>query len=689
MELNSGDLFTNRNGIELALSSLNGNANLKAYYRFTSGALTTDSSGNSRTLTAISDPAETTGRFAGGVDLDVDDAYSIADHADLKPTGNFSIGGWFKKNGASATYPPIFSSWSSNTNFAGIQLRLSISGVSLLVGRNTGTVAGTDFTETVSTLNYCDNKWHFAVGTWDGSNLKVYVDGILVSTTAWANAPGYAATNYVRVGCRNASGTNDRFFEGSLDDVFLFNGLALSQTQISELWGSGLVSYHRFEGNSLDSTDFDNDGTDTAVSYGTSYGKIGQGVHFDGSTGYIRLGTFANLGSLLPLGSFTWSFWIKTTYTAAITAFGLLNTGATTIFKINFNRDKDDIYSAGKTSFAIRDNAGLANGVEMSTNIYDGNWHMCTVVVTPKSHAYQWYVDGSAVTSTPRNTNDIGATSNFEFPLAIGAENNRGTIGAFFPCDLDDMAIFNRALTSGEISTLYNIKAWTKALTDQVTLSEVVARGRTRNFSDIVTLSEAFIKSTSRFLSDAFAGLTDSINFVNGKGLEFNDQISLTDNIQRDVSKTFLETITLSEVLNKIKNQFKEFVDSFTGLIDSLTSSYGRHIELNDTVTTTDEISKSTTRGLLDTMILSESFNKVRGKVKQLTDTLTLSETIVKSRVMARQFLDTIIATDTIRKYVNGILIGTWRKVAKGVADTWTKINKATNLWRKENKPEP
>lgn len=33
-------------------------SNLKAYYRFESGALTTDGSGNSHTLTAISDPAE-------------------------------------------------------------------------------------------------------------------------------------------------------------------------------------------------------------------------------------------------------------------------------------------------------------------------------------------------------------------------------------------------------------------------------------------------------------------------------------------------------------------------------------------------------------------------------------------------------------------------------------------------------
>ncbi len=38
---------------ELNLTVLKDNSALKAYYRFESGALTTDSSGNSHTLTAV------------------------------------------------------------------------------------------------------------------------------------------------------------------------------------------------------------------------------------------------------------------------------------------------------------------------------------------------------------------------------------------------------------------------------------------------------------------------------------------------------------------------------------------------------------------------------------------------------------------------------------------------------------
>ena len=86
---------------ELASTSWYTDAQLKAYYRFSTGALTTDSSGEGHTLTAISDPSEDSGGVFGyAVALDGNDAYSATDHADFKPTGNFTIGGWIKASSA-------------------------------------------------------------------------------------------------------------------------------------------------------------------------------------------------------------------------------------------------------------------------------------------------------------------------------------------------------------------------------------------------------------------------------------------------------------------------------------------------------------------------------------------------------------------------------------------------------------
>jgi hypothetical protein len=108
--------------MELNESALLSDASLKAYYRFEDDALTTDSSGEGHTLTAVSDPAEVaSGKFGGAVTLDGNDAYSATDHADFKPTGNFTVGGWVKTTSSGF----IFQSYSRNTNRAGILLAIT------------------------------------------------------------------------------------------------------------------------------------------------------------------------------------------------------------------------------------------------------------------------------------------------------------------------------------------------------------------------------------------------------------------------------------------------------------------------------------------------------------------------------------------------------------------------------------
>ena len=217
-----------------------------AYYRFTSGALTTDSSANGHTLTDIGDPAEdASGVFGGAVVLDTNDAYSAADHANFQPTGAFTIGAWVKSTVTGATHY-IFQSYSQNTNVAGITMYLSTAEkLAILLGRNTGAVNNTDYKSVVGVSTTLTNgSWHFCVFTWDTSYIRIYVDGVLdTAAVSWANAPGYAATNYVRVGCRNRTGTNEQFFVGSLDDVFLINGTALSADQIAGIyWGTKSIN---------------------------------------------------------------------------------------------------------------------------------------------------------------------------------------------------------------------------------------------------------------------------------------------------------------------------------------------------------------------------------------------------------------------------------------------------------------
>ena len=72
------------------------------------------------------------------------------------------------------------------------------------------------------------NTWYNIVGTYDGINLKVYLNGVLEGTTP-VGSPN-AASGPLVIGA--ASGGN--FFDGQMDDVRIYNG-ALTAAEIGVL----------------------------------------------------------------------------------------------------------------------------------------------------------------------------------------------------------------------------------------------------------------------------------------------------------------------------------------------------------------------------------------------------------------------------------------------------------------------
>jgi hypothetical protein len=229
---------------EIATTNWYTDASLKAYYRFSTGALTTDSSGESHTLTDIGDPAEVDGVFGKAADFDANDAYSAVDHADFKPTGAFSVGAWIKTTKKTTTTRPIFQSYSANTNRAGFVVYIYNGTFSAFIGKNTGTTVNVDYKSIGSSKDLADGNWHFVAFTYDGSYMKLYADGVSVATpVAWEYPPAYAATNYIRVACYNTTGTNTNYLNSggalevaSLDDLFLINGTALTAEQINHIY---------------------------------------------------------------------------------------------------------------------------------------------------------------------------------------------------------------------------------------------------------------------------------------------------------------------------------------------------------------------------------------------------------------------------------------------------------------------
>jgi hypothetical protein len=235
--LSPGEITTLYSAELNTVPALLADSSLKAYYRFESGFLTTDTTTNAHTLTAINYPVGLTTKFAGLVYLASQSAYSAVDHTDFKPTGNFTIGGWIKTTQTGyARF--IFQSYSQNTNWAGFYFRISAGNKLYFVsGKNTGTILNTDYKAVTGSTTVTDDVWHFVVATYDGTNLNLYVDGKSDATAvAWAYPPNYAANNYVRVGVGNLNGSNSSYSLGAFDDIFLLNGRALTLADVQEIY---------------------------------------------------------------------------------------------------------------------------------------------------------------------------------------------------------------------------------------------------------------------------------------------------------------------------------------------------------------------------------------------------------------------------------------------------------------------
>ncbi len=202
---------------------------------------------------------------------------------------------------------------------------------------------------------------------------------------------------------------------------------------------SGLISYWSFDGNALDSVGSSN-GTlygDTALTTGVK-GIANTAYAFDGGGDYISLGSN---GQLYVTNQLSVSFWMN-----IIDLDG--NGWDTFIHKTTSNQFNDGwavfMYN-GQLSFMINAyNANLAHISSPSLNY----WHH--VVGVYNGSTLNIYVDGEA--GTPDSYS--GNVTNSNLPALIGLYRGSGDIHG----SIDNVRIYNRALTADEIANIYAVE---------------------------------------------------------------------------------------------------------------------------------------------------------------------------------------------------------------------------------------
>jgi len=214
---------------------------------------------------------------------------------------------------------------------------------------------------------------------------------------------------------------------------------------------SGLVAYWSFNAGT-GTTVNDNAGNgNTGAWQGTlgsqwTTGKIGYGVKFDGSSNYVALGTPSDLEGLqVPL---TITGWFNQT------SGGPSNQP---IYAAYLNVASSELWSLVRLDGGIlRYYTSTSSGGFQSAGSFTpstGSWHFFAVVVSGSisSPSVTIYLDGSSQSSS---LSALSSSPNTTVPIEIGGDA-AGASEKFYGV-IDEVGVWNVALTSTQVATLYN-----------------------------------------------------------------------------------------------------------------------------------------------------------------------------------------------------------------------------------------
>ena len=315
--------------------------------------------------------------------------------------------------------------------------------------------------------------WHHIVGTWQTNDARLYIDGVIIASDSSVNIThGNTSTTHHLAGNYSRDPTTT-YINGLIDDVRTYNRV-LSAAEVTQLYqsrasaaqtsntrltspiNSGLVGYWTLDGKDIswttntatDRSGNSNNGNLTNMSTTTSptIGKIGQGLHFEGGNQYVTVPH----SSSLSVTNVTVSTWFKSNMIPdsslqTIVAKDGTWSGTGTNYQV-------DVRLSGKIEFAFRKSD--SSGAEFRTDnpvITDTKWHYITV--TYDGLAPVIYLDGTVQASTC-----VGGTCT---NANLGTNSNTLEIGRLISginplkANIDDLRIYNRALSAAEILQLY------------------------------------------------------------------------------------------------------------------------------------------------------------------------------------------------------------------------------------------
>jgi len=206
----------------------------------TSGTTAADANGANNNGSYVSSPASVAALISGESNSFARSFNGSSQYIDLSASpfgspGSFSVEAWVRTSAtkASGGYHFLVSDSSSDLN-NGFSLVIDSSNRPIFVAARETILGGVTRGQAISTTTAPPNTTHHLVGTYGGSRLRIYVDGVERANVSFNSGPTWASGRDLRIG-RPVSSTSlsQRYLQGSIDEPALYTSTLSAATVLA------------------------------------------------------------------------------------------------------------------------------------------------------------------------------------------------------------------------------------------------------------------------------------------------------------------------------------------------------------------------------------------------------------------------------------------------------------------------
>jgi hypothetical protein len=436
---------------------------LVGYWPFNGNA--NDASGNNLNGT-VTGATLTTDRFGNAncaYNFDgISNKIEVNDNSQLQLT-TFTVSLWVNAtSGYSLVNKSNWSDGSLETFNIGLGTELLNSSIKM----NSNCFAGQGWNNITTNTGSLYNSWKHIVVVFNGSNVKHFVNGVQVNSQPLVGLMDTCFGGKLKFGAWWQSGPD--YLNGKLDDIGIWNR-ALTQQEITNMYNgvnysdtcnavsgslvNGLVAYYPFCGNANDQSGNGNNGTVNGATLVTDrFGNNNSAYDFDGN-----LNTYVNVPLQETLeGNKSFSCWIKlpfnfiNPYCNFITAKNQTVTLPNDYLSINGNHPSYVTANIVGRFFDGKTGIGLNSTINLNNNI----WHHIVLTHNYNLQQAKLFIDGVLIETL--NSSSFSTNSLIDRFVFGGDLNTNTSANATLFGQLDDIGIWNRALTQQEITQLFS-----------------------------------------------------------------------------------------------------------------------------------------------------------------------------------------------------------------------------------------